>query len=71
MNRAQRIARFNLMVVAVGGGTSLLTIVLSLAVGSVALTYFGFLLLGVAGLVASLLQFWSCTTGSWMEVNHE
>ena len=54
MNRTQKIARFNLTVIAIGGGLALLTILISLAAGSKALTYFGFLILGLAALVASL-----------------
>ena len=42
--------------VVVGGGLSLLTILISLAAGSIALTYFGFLILGLAALVAGLSQ---------------
>ena len=54
MNRTQKIARFNLTVIAIGGGLALLTMLISLAAGSKALTYFGFLILGLAALVSSL-----------------
>ena len=54
MNRTQRIARFNLMVIAVGGGVSLLTILIALAAGSRVLTYLGFMILGLAALVSGL-----------------
>ncbi len=56
MNRTQRIARFNLTVIAFGGGLALMAILISLAAGSRALTYVGFLILGVAALVSGLSQ---------------
>ncbi len=56
MNRTQKIARFNLTVIAIGGGLALLTILISLAAGSKALTYLGFLILGLAALVSGLSQ---------------
>ncbi len=56
MNRTQKIARFNLTVIAIGGGLALLTVLISLAAGSKALTYFGFLILGLAALVSGLSQ---------------
>ena len=56
MNRTQRIARFNLMVIVIGGGLALLTILISLAAGSRALAYCGFLILGLAALVSGLSQ---------------
>lgn len=54
MNRAQKIARFNLKVVAVGGSVSLLTIAVSLVVGEVVISYLGFLILAVAALIMAL-----------------
>ena len=54
MNRMQTIARFNLRVIAAGGGLSLLTIVISLAANSRVLTYLGFFFLGIASLIAGL-----------------
>ncbi len=54
MNKTQRIARFNLMVIAIGGGLALLTILISLAAGSEVLTYLGFVILGLAALVSGL-----------------
>jgi len=54
MNRMQTIARFNLKVIMVGGGLSLLIIVISLAASSRVLTYLGFLILGVASLIVGL-----------------
>ena len=54
MNRMQTIAHFNLKVIMVGGGLSLLIIVISLAANSRVLTYLGFLILGVASLVVGL-----------------
>ena len=56
MNRTQKIARFNLMVVAAGGGLCILTILISLAAGSRVLTYLGFMILGMAALVSGLSQ---------------
>ena len=54
MNRTQKIARFNLTVIVIGGGLAALTILISLAADSRALTYFGFLILGLAALVSGL-----------------
>ena len=54
MNRMQTIARFNLKVIIVGGGLSLLIIVISLAASSRVLTYIGFFILGVASLIVGL-----------------
>lgn len=56
MNRMQRIARFNLAVIAVGGGLALFTILISLVADSRVLTYLSFLILGLAALVAGLSQ---------------
>lgn len=56
MNRTQKIARFNLMVVAAGGGLCILMILVSLAAGSRVLTYVGFTILGLAALVSGLSQ---------------
>ncbi|HUV67901.1 MAG TPA: hypothetical protein VMW24_28685 [Sedimentisphaerales bacterium] len=54
MNRAQKIARFNLKVIAVGGGLSVLAILASLPANAMALTYLGFFVLGVTALIAGL-----------------
>ena len=54
MNRLQKIAWFNLKVVAVGGSVSLLMIAVSLAVGGLVITYLGFLVLGVTALIMAL-----------------
>ncbi len=54
MNRLQKMAWFNLKVVAVGGSVSLLMIAVSLAVGGVVITYLGFLVLGVTALIMAL-----------------
>jgi len=54
MNRAQRIARFNLKVIVVGGGLSVLVILASLPANTTALTYLGFFVLGVTALIAGL-----------------
>lgn len=57
MNRTLRIARFNLMVVALGGGLCILMILISLAAGSRVVMYLGFMVLGLAALVSGLSQF--------------
>jgi len=54
MNRLQKIAWFNLKVLAVGGSVSLLIIAVSLAIGGLVITYVGFLLLAVTALIATL-----------------
>lgn len=47
MNRLQKIAWFNLKVLAIGVSVSLLIIAVSLAVGGLIVTYFGFLALAL------------------------
>jgi hypothetical protein len=54
MNKLQKIAWFNLKVVAVGGSVSLLMIAVSLAVGGLVITYLAFLALGVTALIMAL-----------------
>ncbi|MBL7153233.1 MAG: hypothetical protein ISS79_05915 [Phycisphaerae bacterium] len=54
MNRLQKIAWFNLKVVAVGGSVSLLIIAVSLAAGGLVITYVGFLVLAVTALITGL-----------------
>ncbi|HIJ54342.1 MAG TPA: hypothetical protein HPP66_14505 [Planctomycetes bacterium] len=54
MNRLQKLAWFNLKVVAVGGSVSLLTIAISLAAGEVVISYLGFLILAVTALIMAL-----------------
>jgi hypothetical protein len=54
MNRLQKIAWFNLKVLAVGVPVSLLIIAVSLATGGLVITYVGFLLLGITALIMSL-----------------
>jgi len=54
MNRLQKIAWFNLKVVAVGGSVSLLIIAVSLAAGGLVITYLGFLVLAVTALIMAL-----------------
>lgn len=54
MNRAQKKAWFSLRVVAIGGSLGLLTIAVSLVVGEVVISYFGFLILAVAALIMAL-----------------
>ena len=54
MNRLQKIAWFNLKVLAVGGSVSLLIIAVSLAAGGLVITYVGFLLLGITALITTL-----------------
>ena len=56
MNRLQKIAWFNLKVLAIGGAVSLLMIAVSLAAGGLVITYLGFLVLGVTALIMALSQ---------------